>query len=105
MSAQSITASMITFRFRILLLQLAMLTAPTLKLAGQTVPTPTAKDSAIESHFAAAQRAQHDKDYATAEREYQAVLALAPDFAEVHMNLGLVYQVQDRFSEIGRAHV
>jgi tetratricopeptide (TPR) repeat protein len=31
-----------------------------------------------------------------AEREYKAVLALAPDFAEVHMNLGLIYQLQDR---------
>ncbi len=99
MSAQSFTANMIALRFRILVLLLVLLTAPTLKSAGQTVPAPTAKHAAIESHFAAAQRAQHDKDYATAEREYQAVLALAPDFAEVHMNLGLVYQLQDRFSE------
>jgi tetratricopeptide (TPR) repeat protein len=98
-SAQSIAAGMIAFRFRILVLLLVLLTAPTLKLAGQTVPAPTAKDSAIESHFAVAQQAQRDKDFATAEREYQTVLALAPDFAEVHMNLGLVYQLQDRFSE------
>src|SRR5712692_10790044 len=99
MNAQSITANMITFRFRILVLPLVLLTAPTLKSAGQTVPAHTAKHLAIESHFAAAQRAQHDKDYATAEREYQAVLALVPDFAEVHMNLGLLYQLQDRPSE------
>jgi tetratricopeptide (TPR) repeat protein len=90
---------MITFRFRILVLLLVLLTAPSLKSAGQSVPARTVKDAAIESHFAAAQRAQHDKDYATAEREYHAVLALAPDFAEVHMNLGLVFQLQDRFSE------
>src|SRR6266851_8209912 len=99
MNAQSITANMITFRFRILLLLLVLLTAPTLKSAGQTVPAPTAKHAAIESHFAAAQQAQRDKDYETAEREYQAVLALSPDFAEVHMNLGLVYQLQDRSSD------
>jgi len=99
MSAQSITASMITFRFRILLLLLAMLTTPTLQLTGQTVPSRAARDSAIESHFAAAQQAQRDKDYATAEREYRTVLALAPDFAEVHMNLGLVYQLLDRSAE------
>ena len=99
MSAQSITARMITFRFRILLLQLAMLTAPTLKLAGQTVASHAAQDSTIESHFAAAQQAQRDKDFPAAEREYRAVLALTPNFAEVHMNLGLVYQLQDRFSE------
>ncbi len=99
MSAQSITASMITFRFRILLLLLAMLTTPTLQLTGQTVPSRAARDSAIESHFAAAQQAQRDKEYATAEREYRTVLALAPDFAEVHMNLGLVYQLLDRSAE------
>jgi tetratricopeptide (TPR) repeat protein len=53
----------------------------------------------IQSHFATAQQAHRDKDYATAEREYQRVLALAPAFAEVHMNLGLVYQLQNRFPE------
>jgi len=63
------------------------------------VPSTTAKSSAIESHFSAAQKAQQDKDYATAEREYRAVLTLAPDFAEVHMNLGLVYQLQARSTE------
>jgi len=89
---------MIAFRFRILVLLLVLLTAPTLK-SGQTGPAPTGKDAAIESHFAVAQRAQHAKDYATAEREYHAALALAPDFAEVHMNLGLVYQLQDRSAE------
>jgi len=94
MSAPSIAASMI-----ILFLLLTMLTSPTLKSSGQTAPAPAAKHPAIESHFAAAQQAQRDKDYAAAEREYQAVLALAPDFAEVHMNLGLVYQLQDRFPE------
>jgi len=99
MRAQSTAANMIAFQFRILLLLLAMLTAPTLKFAGQTVPLHSARDSAIESHFASAQKAQRDKDYATAEREYQAVLAIAPNFAEVHMNLGLVYQLQDRSSE------
>jgi tetratricopeptide (TPR) repeat protein len=99
MSAQSIAARMITFRFRVLLVLLAMLTVLTLKLAGQTVSSNAARSPAIESHFAAAQQAQRAQDYATAEREYQAVLALAPDFAEVHMNLGLVYQLQDRSSE------
>jgi tetratricopeptide (TPR) repeat protein len=90
---------MITCRFRILLLLLAMLMAPALKLAGQTAPLHSARNSAIESHFSAAQQAQRDQDYATAEREYQAVLAIAPDFAEVYMNLGLVYQLQNRSAE------
>jgi tetratricopeptide (TPR) repeat protein len=72
---------------------------PAANLASQSKPAPAEKNSAIEAHFSAAQQAQGDKDYATAEREYQAVLALAPEFAEVHMNLGLVYQLQDRSSE------
>jgi tetratricopeptide (TPR) repeat protein len=98
MSFYSIAASII-LRFRILLLLLGTLAVLALKLAGQTAPLHSARDSAIESHFTAAQNAQRDKDYATAEREYQAVLALVPDFAEVHMNLGLLYQLQDHPSE------
>jgi tetratricopeptide (TPR) repeat protein len=98
MSFYSIAASII-LRFHILLLLFATLAVLPLKLAGQTAPLHSARDSAIESHFSAAQKAQRDKDYATAEREYQAVLALVPDFAEVHMNLGLLYQLQDRPSE------
>lgn len=98
MSFYSIAASII-LRFRILLLLFATLAVLALELAGQTAPLHSARDSAIESHFTAAQNAQRDKDYATAEREYRAVLALVPDFAEVHMNLGLLYQLQDRPSE------
>ncbi|MHB8501630.1 MAG: tetratricopeptide repeat protein [Candidatus Acidiferrales bacterium] len=91
--------SHITHRFWVFLSLLVLLAAPASKLAAQTVPTPPAKNSPIESHFAAAQQAQRDKDYATAEREYKDVLALAPGFAEVHMNLGLVYQLEDRSPE------
>jgi tetratricopeptide (TPR) repeat protein len=99
MSFYSIAGSIIV-RFRLLFPILATLVLVlALKLAGQTPPLLSARDSAIEPHFAAAQEAQRNKDYATAEREYQAVLALVPDFAEVHMNLGLLYQLQDRPSE------
>jgi tetratricopeptide (TPR) repeat protein len=56
-------------------------------------------DAAMQSHFRAAQQAHRAKDFATAEREYQAVVTLAPNFAEAHMNLGLVYQLQDRALE------
>jgi len=94
MRAPSIAAGMIVSRFRILLFSVAMASA--VKLAGQSDPSHSARNSAIESHFATAQQAQRDKDYATAEREYQAVVAIAPDFAEAHMNLGLVYQLQNR---------
>ena len=86
-------------RFWKLLVLLTLLTILASSFTGQAVQQAAADNSAIEAHFAAAQRAQGEKDYATAVREYQAVLALAPDFAEVHMNLGLVYQLQDRSTE------
>lgn len=66
-------------------------------------PLPAQADgggqAAVEQHFAAAQAAQQRSDYLAAEREYRAVLALRPDFAEVHMNLGLLYQMEGRISQ------
>src|SRR5579864_2682578 len=59
----------------------------------------TALSMKAQARFAAAQKAKQRGDYATAEREYQAVLVEAPEFAEVHMNLGLIYQLQDRTPE------
>lgn len=53
---------------------------------------------AVQHHFAAARAAQQRKDYVTADREYRAILAVQPDFAEVYMNLGLLYQMQDQIS-------
>jgi tetratricopeptide (TPR) repeat protein len=100
MSLISMPSGHISLRFSILSsLPLLLLLAQPSNVAGQSVSSPAAKNLAIESHFSAAQKAQQDKDYATADREYRAVLALAPDFAEVHMNLGLVYQLQDRSTE------
>jgi tetratricopeptide (TPR) repeat protein len=80
-------------------LALAVLAAAAFNLTAQTAPQQPASDAEIQSHFAAAQQAQRQKDYATAEKEYKSVIALAPEFAEVHMNLGLVYQLQDRYPE------
>lgn len=67
----------------------------TARAAQGTQPTGTK----TEARLAAAQQAQENKDYVTAEREYLAVLAVRPDFAEVHMNLGLVYQLQNDISK------
>src|SRR5512146_1291315 len=53
----------------------------------------------FQSHMAVAQQAQAARDYATAEKEYQTLLKMDPRFAEIHMNLGLVYQLQDRRAE------
>jgi tetratricopeptide (TPR) repeat protein len=85
-------------RFALRLIALATLAAAALNVAAQTAQQP-ASNAEMQSHFAAAQQAQRQSDYVTAEKEYKRVIALAPEFAEVHMNLGLVYQLQNRFPE------
>ena len=68
----------------------------------QSVAQGTASDAisdTVRAHFSAAQQAQQQGDFAGAEREYRAVLDELPNFAEVHMNLGLLYQLQDRTPE------
>lgn len=52
-----------------------------------------------EAHLVAAQDAQRRQDYVAAEREYRAATVLLPRFAELHMNLGLVYQLEGRTPE------
>jgi tetratricopeptide (TPR) repeat protein len=56
-------------------------------------------NSEIQQHFAAAQAAQRSGSLDAATREYQAVLKLKPDFAEAHMNLGLVLHAQGKFDQ------
>jgi tetratricopeptide (TPR) repeat protein len=87
------------FLRRILLGVLVLLASHLCQSAGQTPTSRSAPNDRIQTHFAAAQQAQQQNDYATAEREYQAVLSESPDFAEAHMNLGLIYQLQDRLPE------
>ena len=99
MTLQSMATRYCALRFWSVFFFLVPLAAAASQLAGQNVTAPTANQSAVEAHFAAAQQAQRDQDYPTAEREYQAVLALAPGFAEVHMNLGLVYELENRSPE------
>ena len=78
---------------------LILITACWSQSAEQPPTTSSALGLTVQTHFAAAQQAKQRGDYATAEREYQAVLVEAPEFAEVHMNLGLIYQLQDRTPE------
>jgi tetratricopeptide (TPR) repeat protein len=96
-SVMHLSVSAIKFALR--LLALVALAVAALNLAAQTTTQKPDSDAEIQSHFAAAQQAQRQKDYATAEKEYQSVIAVAPEFAEVHMNLGLVYQLQNRYPE------
>lgn len=56
-------------------------------------------DTQIEQHFVAAQTAQKNGNFETAVKEYQAILGLKPDFAEIHMNLGLMLHAQGKFEE------
>src|SRR3984957_5706720 len=96
-SVMHLSVSAIKFALR--LLALVALAVAALNVAAQTTTQKPDSDAEIQSHFAAAQQAQRQKDYATAEKEYQSVIAVAPEFAEVHMNLGLVYQLQNRYPE------
>ncbi|MCI0421832.1 MAG: tetratricopeptide repeat protein, partial [Acidobacteria bacterium] len=70
-------------------------------LAGAVQAAPEV-NSQIEQHFLAAQKAQQQGDLATSVREYRAILRLKPDFAEVRMNLGLVYHAQKKFEDSAR---
>lgn len=84
----------------LLLVVCGALGTPTLGSAGkQEVSSQRAGSPPWQQHFAAAQEAQKNQDFATAEREDRAVLKLRPDFAEVHMNLGLILQLQGRKEE------
>ena len=87
------------FLRRTLLGVLALLASLLCQSAAQTSRSRVAPNDRTEAHFAAAQQAQQQNDYGTAEREYQAVLTEAPGFAEAHMNLGLIYQLQNRIPE------
>lgn len=84
---------------RILLSSLILLAACCGRLSAQGPASKPAISDNVRAHFSAAQAAQQRRDYADAEREYRAVLAEVPDFAEVRMNLGLLYQLQDRTPE------
>lgn len=84
---------------RILLLLVTLLAACLGQLAAQATRAPAVVSEAVRAHFSAAQEAQQRRDYAAAEHEYRAVLAELPNFAEVRMNLGLLYQLQDRTPE------
>ena len=59
----------------------------------------TTLEVGIQQHFSAAREAEKRGDLATAAKEYQAVLKLSPDLAEVSSNLGLVYYLQRKDDE------
>ncbi len=63
---------------------------------GQNAPPSAA---AVQTHFQNAQTALAAGDYHRAASEFEAMLKLDPNRAEVHANLGTVYYAQGRFPE------
>ena len=53
----------------------------------------------IRGHFAAARVAERQKDHATAEREYKAAIAFAPDSSDAYYSLGASYRNQSRWDD------
>jgi tetratricopeptide (TPR) repeat protein len=70
-----------------------LLTVPPILVSGQET------DSEVGRHFLTARQAQSSGDLDVAAREYLAVLRLQPAFAEVRVNLGLVYYLQARYDQ------
>jgi len=62
-------------------------------LMGQQLASPATRARSLAEQAQAEQKAG---DFANAERDYKAALAIAPEFSELHMNLGLVYQLENR---------
>src|SRR5258705_74745 len=91
MTLQSMAKRCCALRFCGVLSLLVLLIAAGSNLAGQNVSLPTANQSAFEAHFAAAQQAQRDRDYPTAEPEYQA-LELKPKDIDILYLLGSTYE-------------
>jgi len=70
--------------------------------AGQTASTPPLTPEVV-SHWPAAQDAQNRKDYATTAKEYREVIARSPRFAEAYQNLGLAYELEERWPDAMQA--
>lgn len=92
------------FYWLILGLLIAMPATSCPQVAGATHSTSYASllSPRAVAHFEAAEAAQDQKNYLLAEREYRAVIAAAPRFAPAYLNLGLVYQSEERRNEGAR---
>lgn len=63
-----------------------------------------AGQAAIDARFSRALELQQKGAWKEAEREYRAVLAAAPGYAEAHANLGAILMRQDRYTEAIRSY-
>jgi tetratricopeptide (TPR) repeat protein len=76
---------------------------PSGSAAGQGAPNILVLTPEVRSHWQAAQNAQGRKDYDAAAREYREVIAKTPGFAEAYQNLGLAYQLEERWPDAMQA--
>src|SRR5215470_11032748 len=53
----------------------------------------------LTEHAQRANAAMQKDDFATAETEYRAVLAIAPHLAEIRSNLGIALHMQNKFDQ------
>ena len=59
-------------------------------------------DDTLEEHAQRARAAMKENDFAAAEIEYRAVLATAPQLAEIRSNLGIALHMQGKFEQADR---
>jgi tetratricopeptide (TPR) repeat protein len=63
----------------------------------------TAHSAAVQDHYHRAQEALARSQYETAAAEFNAILRLDPNHAEVHANLGTIHYTQSRYVDASKA--
>ncbi len=61
------------------------------------------RGQSVQDHYRRAQQALDEKRYADAEAEFRGILALKPDLAEAHANLGSIYFVRGEYIQAAKA--
>lgn len=72
-------------------------------MSAATLEAQATTENLVQQHFQAAKEAEKAEDYEKAVAEYQALLKLIPEVAEVQNNLGLVYYLQGKNEEAIKA--
>lgn len=83
-------------RTQVALVVSLLLLVSTITVRGQQSKGGISLPPTAKAAWAAAQRAQQQKNYAIAVQQYLKVIGLAPGFAEAYLNLGLIYDLQNR---------
>lgn len=59
----------------------------------------SAVEMEVSRHLAAAQKAEQERDYAAASRQYEEILKLQPELAIIRQSLAITYHLQNRYPE------